>query len=184
MIIFQEIIVKLKPQFIIETGTGKGGSALFYASIMELLQRPGKVITIDIENKAEIYRSIGASTLWEKRIQQFIGNSVDNVIFQQIKNMVYGNIMVVLDSWHTKEHVLRELELYANLVSVGSYLIVEDTHVNSHPVPWNWGEGPFEAVSEFLNKRNDFTPDENCERFNFTFNPSGWLKKISKKDFG
>ncbi len=92
--------------------------------------------------------------------------------------------MVVLDSWHTKEHVLRELELYANLVSVGSYLIVEDTHVNSHPVPWNWGEGPFEAVSEFLNKRNDFTPDENCERFNFTFNPSGWLKKISKKDFG
>jgi cephalosporin hydroxylase len=184
--IIQELICKVKPFRIVETGTGSGGSALFYASILRLIGAYGQVITIDIEDKhlmsSDLYIKI--FNLWSHRIQFIHGDSIKE--FLEIKSMVEtalchfsgGSIMVLLDSWHTKDHVLKEMELYSQLVTVDSYLIVEDTHVNGHPVPWEYGDGPYEAVREFLSKRDDFVVDKECERLGMTFNPSGYLKRV------
>ena len=86
--------------------------------------------------------------------------------------------MVILDSWHTKEHVLKELKLYSRLVSVGSYLIVEDSHMNGHPIKWKWCEGPYEAIQEFLKTNHSFRIDKKCENLLITFNPSGFLRRV------
>jgi cephalosporin hydroxylase len=86
--------------------------------------------------------------------------------------------MVVLDSDHHKDHVLEELRLYSPLVSVGQYLIVEDTHFNGHPILKNFGPGPWEAVEEFLRERPDFAVDSSREKYGMTFNPHGYLRRV------
>lgn len=176
-LIIQELIFKIKPRYIIETGTGFGGSALFYASIMQLLGY-GQVITIDkIEKKFEL--SNAAQFLFDNRVIKFIGSSLNQRIIRQIYSVARNQKnMVILDSWHSKEHVLKELELYSNLVPVGSFLIVEDSHVNGHPVQWEWGEGPYEAIEEFLKKNNTFVIDKECEKLGITFNPNGFLRRV------
>lgn len=174
--IMQEVIFKVQPDYLVETGTGCGGSALFFASVMELIGR-GKVITVDIEPKVD-RESLGGKDLYRKRVEFIVGNSTDKEVLKKVKKVVGGKIIVVLDSWHTKEHVLQELMMYSPMVTMNSYLIVEDTHVNGHPVPWGWGAGPFEAVGEFLLGNRQFIIDRECEKFGFTFNPSGFLKRI------
>ena len=169
LFIIQELIWKIKPDYIIETGTAYGGSALFYASIMQLLGK-GEVITIDIEKKKPIFHS---------RIMDIEGSSIDPKVFDYVSSVAKGgNNIVILDSWHSKEHVLKEMELYHPLIPVGSYLIVEDSHVNGHPVPWKWGEGPYEAITEFLRTHTNFMIDKECERLNITFHPNGYLKRV------
>lgn len=177
--ILAEIIWSVKPHMIIETGTCRGGSALFYASLLSLLGE-GVVLTIDKENKWNPPETIPSKII--NRIYRRIADSVDPKVLKEIKetqsDFYKDPCMVILDSWHTKDHVAKELELYSPLVSVGSYLVVEDTHVSSHPVPWKWGEGPYEAVQEFLAKRDDFVVDTGCERLGITFNPSGYLRRV------
>lgn len=174
--IIQELIFKIRPDYIIETGTNFGGSTLFYASIMELMQQ-GKVITIDVDNKMK-FPNLTTIKLRD-RIRQFTGSSVDFGIVNDISAMVRGrNNMVILDSWHSKEHVLKELNLYSPLVPVGSYIIVEDSHVNGHPIKWKWGGGPYEAIQQFLKSNNTFKIDKSCEKLLITYNPSGFLKKV------
>jgi len=174
--IIQELIFKIKPDNIIETGTNFGGSALFYASILELLGH-GKVITVDIKSKF-VLNSI-VFNIFTKRIINIIGDSINQKIYNSIREITSGmNNLVILDSWHSKEHVLKELNLYSKLVPVGSYIIVEDTHVNGHPIEWEWGEGPYEAVQEFLKTHNNFAIDKECEKLLITFNPCGYLKKV------
>jgi cephalosporin hydroxylase len=85
--------------------------------------------------------------------------------------------MVILDSDHHKDHVLRELEIYSKFVTNGSYIIVEDTNINGHPVRPKFGPGPTEAVKEFLKGSRDFVIDKSREKFFLTFNPNGYLKK-------
>jgi cephalosporin hydroxylase len=107
------------------------------------------------------------------------GNSIDQRIVKQIYSVARNQKnIVILDSWHSKEHVLKELNLYSSLVPVGSYLIVEDTHVNGHPIQWEYGEGPYEAVQEFLKTNSTFVVDKECEKLLITFNPNGFLKKV------
>ena len=89
--------------------------------------------------------------------------------------------MVSLDSNHSKAHVLAELKTYAGLVSVGSYLVVEDTNINGHPVYPEFGPGPMEALNEFLPGHKNFVIDKEREKFFVSFNPSGYLKKVSAK---
>jgi cephalosporin hydroxylase len=175
--IIQELIFKIKPRYVIETGTNFGGSALFYASIMQLLGY-GQVITIDkIEKKVELSQT--AQYLFDNRIIKMKGNSIDQRIVKQIYSVARNQKnIVILDSWHSKEHVLKELNLYSSLVPVGSYLIVEDTHVNGHPIQWEYGEGPYEAVQEFLKTNSTFVVDKECEKLLITFNPNGFLKKV------
>ena len=173
--VIQELIYKVRPDYIIETGTGKGGSAFFYASILELIGK-GMVITIDIEsffNKNDTKGNI------KYRIIQLRGDSVSHQVLEKVRSFVRGETaLVILDSWHISDHVLKELELYSPFVNVGSYLIVEDTHI-LNPVPWEHSDpGPMAAVKEFLSKRDDFIIDKECEKFGMTFNPSGYLRRI------
>lgn len=178
--IFQEIIFRIRPDYIIETGTSFGGSALFYASILELLGR-GFVVTIDIEDKIDkkIFDDPIINRLFQERIIRLIGDSSDEYNFKTIHDIVSGGKNIIfLDSWHSKEHVLKELNLYSQLVPVGSYIIAEDTHVSGHPIKWQWREGPYEAVQEFLKSNNTFAIDRTWEKLLVTYNPYGFLKKV------
>jgi cephalosporin hydroxylase len=177
--LLQELVYKLQPEFIVETGTACGGSALFFASILHILQK-GSVITIDINNIPNRNTWPQISTwLFDKYVQFIKGNSTDeNIVSEVFKTVGDSTCLVVLDSWHTKEHVLNELNIYHKLVKSGYYIVVEDTHVNGNPIQWKWGDGPMEAATEFLNKHTDFQSDLYYERLDLTYNPNGWLKRI------
>ena len=174
--IMQELIIKVRPDYVIETGTAFGGSALFFASILELLEH-GEVLTFDIQKRDFLTSDI--SVHLEKRITRFLGDSTSLDLWAWAVAPAMGKRNIVfLDSWHSKEHVLKELRLYETLVQPGSYIIVEDTHVSGHPVPWKWGEGPYEAVQEFLKENHNFVIDTECEKLGCTYNPSGYLRRI------
>jgi cephalosporin hydroxylase len=174
--VMQEIISDIKPDFIIETGTFTGATTLFYADILEKAHPGGRVISIDHQNlvkKASRHRN------W-KRVEFYQADSTAAGLVKMIAKRVKGKkVLVTLDSNHAKSHVLRELELYSPMVSPGSYIIVQDTHLGGHPnhhisVP---GEGPWEAVEEFLKKTDDFIIDRSREKHLITQNPSGYLKR-------
>lgn len=169
--IYQEIIFELTPDIIIECGTANGGSALFLASMCDLVNN-GKVITIDIEDKK--------NRPHHKRIKYLLGSSTSEEIVEQIKKLISDRdkVMVFLDSDHCKEHVLNELRIYSKFITSGSYIIVEDTNINGHPVLSDFGLGPMEAIEEFLKENNNFVIDKIREKFYLTFNPRGYLKKI------
>lgn len=170
--IYQEIIVALKPDVIIETGTAGGGSALFLASICELLKK-GKVITIDIEANPARPR--------HERITYLQGSSTAKEIVDKVRAEVEPGkkALVILDSDHTKEHVLNELRIYGKFVAKDSYIIVEDSDIHGHPVRPDFPPGPMEAIKEFLKENKDFVADKEREKFYLTFNPNGYLKKVS-----
>ena len=166
--IYQEIISAIRPDYIIETGTADGGSALFMADVCELINH-GEVITIDIEDRKRPAHP---------RIFYITGSSINPEIIHDIKKIVENKkTMVILDSNHTKDHVLKEMTLYSQLVSSVSYLIVEDTNLNGHPVMPDFGPGPMEAVDEFLKNNDNFLIDYNCHKFAMTFNYRGYLIK-------
>lgn len=176
--VIQELIIKNKPDFIIETGTGLGGSALFYASICELIDN-GKVITVELKNKADISKI--QEYKCADRIEFIYGGSTNQLVVDKIFHMVKEKkCMVILDSWHTKQHVYDELNLYSKLVPVGGYIVVEDSHVNGNPVPWKWDdEGPMGAIDQWLEENGDkWEVDYECEKHLLTFNPSGYLRRM------
>jgi cephalosporin hydroxylase len=169
--VYQEIIYALRPDVIVECGTGGGGSAHFMACICDWLDH-GRIVTIDINEKRERPQ--------HPRVQQLFGSSTSEQVVAQVKESI-GNaktVMVILDSDHSKDHVLNELRLYSPFVSQGSYLIVEDTNINGHPVGANAGPGPMEAVEAFLQENTQFMLDKDKEKFFMTFNPNGYLKRI------
>lgn len=169
--IYQEIIFDTKPEVIIETGTRYGGSALFFACLFDLIDS-GLVITIDTEDMSSVYHP---------RMVKLIGNSISDDIVNTVRELV-GNrtVLVSLDSAHVKDHVLKEMKIYSEFVTVGNYMIVEDTNINGHPVLPTWSEGPMEAVNEFLSTRNDFEIDKSRERFLVTSCPNGFLKRVEQ----
>lgn len=167
--IYQEILFENKPDYIIETGTFQGGSAMFLATILELLGK-GKVITVDVNQSATRPR--------HPRIVYLTGSSTDPELFERVRSVVDGSsVMAILDSDHSKEHVLKELNLYSKLVTPNQYLIVEDTNINGNPVYDDFGPGPREALDEFLENNSSFVVDENRERFMLTMNPGGYLRR-------
>ena len=172
----QELIVELHPDFIIETGTLYGGTTLFYADVLSYVNPQGKVITIDIEPKVEEASKI---PLWKQRVELIVGSSVDPKVTNQVAQEVAGKkVLVTLDSLHTRDHVLKELEIYSKLVTPGSYLVVQDTNINGNPVFPEFGPGPHEAVQEFLRTHDNFVVDRSREKFMLTFYPGGWLKRL------
>jgi cephalosporin hydroxylase len=168
---YQEILHEIKPDIILETGTARGGSALFLASILDLLGS-GELVAIDIVRRPE----------WptHPRITYLTGSSTSAPIMAQVHARVAGGsrVMVILDSDHKKDHVLDELRLYSPLVTKGSYLIVEDTNLNGRPVFPGFGPGPAEAVDDFLAANTAFERDRSRERFFVTFNPGGYLRRV------
>ena len=169
--IYQEILFKQKPDFIIECGTASGGSALFLAHLCDSLNK-GEILTIDIEPARGKPR--------HKRIKYLVGSSTSKQILEKLKKLTDSkkNILVILDSDHSYENVIKELSSYNHFIPKGGYLIVEDTNINGHPVRPESGPGPMEAVEKFLKENKNFVIDKSKEKFYLTFNPNGYLRKI------
>ncbi len=181
LLIIQELIFNIKPDLIIETGSNKGGSALFFASLCELIGH-GNVISVDINLENVQFEEIDKNTFGE-RIKFISGKSVDPKtvisVFKEIVMNGYEKIIVFLDSWHSEDYVYEEIEIYKHFVSENSYLVVEDTHI-FNPIVWKHKDlGPGRAVERFLLENKNFIQDRKCERLSFTFNPGGFLLKTS-----
>jgi cephalosporin hydroxylase len=185
MIAMQEIIWKVQPDLIIETGIAHGGSLIFYASLLELMGK-GEVLGIDIDIREHNRIEIEKHPMF-KRITMIQGSSIDEQIAKQVHAVAKdkSTIMVVLDSNHTHEHVLKELQLYSSLVTKGSYLVVFDTAVEDMPAdffpdrPWGKGNNPKTAVWEFLKHNDRFEIDKEIEaKLLITVAPDGYLKCV------
>jgi len=191
MFVMQELIWEIKPDFVIETGMAFGGSAVFYASIMSPLF--GRVITIDKEIRVHNYKAVDEHDIqWlqsqrECAIEMIEGDSVDPGTMIKLRKIIpiFSKVIVCLDSNHTHDHVLKEMELYGPLVSVGSYMVVFDTAIayvmSEQPAdrPWGPGNNPMTAVQEFLKTHDEFMVDREVEqRALITAAPGGWLRKI------
>ncbi len=174
--ITQEIIVETKPDFIVETGTFHGGSALIWATILQQVNPNGRVITVDIE---DFTQNVKKHPLWKKKVDFILGSSVAPEVVGAVKKRVQGKkVLVMFDSDHHKNHVLKELFAYSPFVQVGGYIIVQDTNLNGHPVDPS-EPGPMEAVEEFLAADKHFEPDQSRERLLLTFCPRGFLKRVN-----
>lgn len=169
--IYQEIIFELRPDLIIETGTCYGGSTLFLAHMCEMIGN-GKVISVDLKALA--------TRPWHDRIGYIAGSSIDQAVIKFISKKATSarTILVILDSDHNRDYVLKEMECYAPLVTKGSYLIVEDSDVNGHPICPDHGPGPAEAITDFLKTHPEFEVDLSREKFMMTQNPGGYLRKV------
>ncbi|MBI4665192.1 MAG: hypothetical protein HY751_02145 [Nitrospinae bacterium] len=178
--IYQEIITERQPDIILETGTLMGGSAYFMACICQLLGK-GRVITVDVKGE----QTVGSWRPVHPLITYMRGFSTDPAIVEAVQKECEGKtVMVILDSDHSRKNVNAELAAYAPLVSVGQYLIVEDSNVNGHPVLPEHGEGPYEAIEDFLSANLDFVTDLARERFMFTLNPNGYLLRVGNHAAG
>ena len=186
IIAMQEIIWQVKPDLIIETGIAHGGSLICYASMLELIGGNGQVLGIDIDIQEHNRVEIEKHSMF-KRITMIEGSSVDEKIAKQVHNFAKHkeNIMVVLDSMHTHDHVLRELQLYSPLVTKGSYLVVFDTAIEDMPDdffpdrPWGKGNNPKTAVWEFVKTNDRFVVDKEIEnKLLITVAPDGYLKCV------
>ncbi len=186
LIALQEIIWSQRPQLIVETGVAHGGSAIFYASLLELAGGSGRVAAIDIEIREHNRAAIQSHPL-AKRITLIEGSSTDATIVAQVRQLATGceRILVVLDSNHTHAHVARELELYSPLVRAGGYLVVLDTIIELLPDstirdrPWKKGDNPMTAVQEFLSRNERFVVDEKIDaKLLISVAPRGYLRCV------
>jgi cephalosporin hydroxylase len=201
MVAMQELIWKVKPDLIIETGIALGGSLIMSASMLALLdmceaiesgtvldpkKSKRKVIGLDIDIRQHNREAIEAHPM-SSRIQMFQGSSIAPEIIEQVKVVAknYKRVLVCLDSNHTHNHVLAELESYAPLTSVGSYCVVFDTIVEDMPKsmfpdrPWGIGDNPKTAVREYLKTHSEFEIDKQIQnKLLITVAPDGYLKRI------
>ncbi len=201
MIAMQELIWQIKPDLIIETGIAHGGSLIFSASMLAQLDMcyaieagekidpkisKRKVLGIDIDIRAHNRAAIEAHPM-SSRIQMIQGSSIAPEIIEKVKEVAanYSRILVCLDSNHTHEHVLAELEAYAPLTSVGSYCVVFDTVVEDMPAdmfpdrPWGPGNNPKTAVWEYLKTHSEFEIDKSIQhKLLITVAPDGYLRRI------
>ncbi len=190
IVAIQELIFKVKPDLIIETGIAHGGSLIFHASMLTLLEAcgeitQGKVLGIDIDirehNKQEILKHP-----MNKKITMLEGSSTDKEMIKKVKEFAKDGrkIMIFLDSNHTHSHVLAELRAYASLVSVGSYCCVLDTLIEDMPKdfydrPWNKGDNPKTAVWEFLKECDEFEIDKSIDnKLLISVANDGYLKRV------
>lgn len=191
IVAMQEIICEVKPDLIVETGIAHGGSLIFHASMLELNSicggpKDAQVLGIDIEIREHNRKAIEAHPMF-RRISMIEGSSTDEGAAEQVYDFAKGKkqIIVLLDSMHTHDHVLKELNLYSPLVTKGSYLVVFDTIIEDIPEdlfpdrPWGKGNNPKTAVREFLKNNDRFEIDKEIEnKLLITVAPDGYLKRI------
>ena len=167
----QEAIAEMKPSLLIETGTFMGGSARFFASLFDLMGE-GHVITVDTQKLHEFEHP---------RITFLIGSSISEEVLETMRaraREAAGPVMVVLDSDHSRDHVARELEAYAPLVTPGSLMLVEDGIVDELERFREFRPGPLQAIESFLRRHPEFHVDERYDRrFLLTYHPGGWLRR-------
>jgi len=197
IVALQEIIWNAKPDLVIETGIAHGGSLVLSASILALLdlfdteagiigQPKRKVLGIDIDIRDHNRKAVEGHPL-SSRIEMIEGSSTESSVLNQIRSIAstYKRVMVILDSSHSHDHVLKELELYSSLVTTGQYLVVFDTVVELFPEgtfsnrDWDKGNNPMTAVFEFMKNDTSFEIDHEIEnKLLITVAPKGFLKKI------
>ncbi len=168
--VYQEIMAETRPELVVETGTYRGGSAFFLASICDLLGA-GEVLSLDIEPVRDDYPK-------HARITYFGGrSSTDPEVVAEVRARAEGKrTLVILDSDHSRAHVEAELAEYAPLVPVGGYVIVEDSNIGQ--IREDLLPGPLEAIEAFLGRTDAFEIDRSREKFLITFNPSGYLRRV------
>jgi cephalosporin hydroxylase len=191
IVAMQELIWSIKPDLIIETGIAHGGSLIFSASMLELNAVCGgpqnaEVLGIDIDIRVHNREAIEMHPM-AKRISMIQGSSIASEIIEQVKTMAARKccVLVCLDSNHTHDHVLAELEAYALLTSIGSYCVVFDTFVEDVPAdvfpdrPWGPGNNPKTAVREYLKTHSEFEIDTRINhKLLITVAPDGYLKRV------
>jgi cephalosporin hydroxylase len=201
IVAMQELIWQVKPDLIIETGIAHGGSLIFSASMLAMLDMADaikmgemmdpknskrKVLGIDIDIREHNRLAIEAHPMFS-RIQMIQGSSIEPGIIQQVKDVAkkYERVLVCMDSNHTHDHVLAELEAYASLTSIDSYCVVFDTIVEDMPAkmsgnrPWGPGNNPKTAVWEYLKNHPEFEIDKQIhEKLLITVAPDGYLKRV------
>ena len=168
--VYQEIMFETRPQLVIETGTYRGGSAAFLASVCDLLGE-GEIVSIDIEHLRDDYPEHPRITYLGGR------SSTDPEVLAEVRARAEGKrTLVILDSDHSQSHVEAELAEYAGLVPVGGYVIVEDSNIGQ--IRKDLLPGPLEAIETFLATTDAFEIDRTREKFLITFNPSGYLRRV------
>jgi cephalosporin hydroxylase len=172
---YQEILTELRPRLVVEFGTAYGGSALFFASVLDGLELDYRVLTVDT-----LRTRIDAQAIDHPRIEVFTASSTDRATadrISELKDRYPGPVFAILDSDHSAAHVRAELELITPLLMPGDYLVVEDSNVNGHPVMPDYGPGPFEAVESFMSDHPvAYRQDTHREsKFGFSFAPGGFL---------
>jgi len=186
MLAIQEIIWESKPDLIIETGIAHGGSLIFSASILEMIRGEGHVLGIDIHIRAPNRTAIEEHPM-AKRITMLQGSSVAEAVLDNVTRFARSKkrVMVILDSDHTHEHVLKELQAYSKLVTRDCYLIVMDTSIEDAPSelfknrPWRKGNSPKTAVWEFLKTNDRFEIDKQIDnKLLITVAPDGYLRCV------
>jgi cephalosporin hydroxylase len=177
----QQIAWQVRPDFVVETGTFHGGSALWWAQTLNGMGlEHARVLTVDIQ---DLTKTAATHPLWKKHIDFYLGSSTDPRIVSRIAQRVRNaRVIVNLDSDHSMAHVLRELRLYAPMVSAASYIVVEDTHLDGVPTHPEQGAGPTAAVRQFLSIEDGraFEQDFTREAFVMTSYPGGWLRRKSQ----
>ncbi len=171
--LYQEVLFRKRPGYIIQTGVAGGGSLYYLASMMDVMDFPEDSIILGVD----IQLTHSAQSIQHPRIRMLEGNSVSAGILERVKELTENNTngMVILDSDHSKNHVSKEIVTYRDFVSPGQYLVVEDTNINS-PVCFGFGPGPLEAVNDFLLEDNRFQADDSLWlRNRFSFHQKGWL---------
>jgi cephalosporin hydroxylase len=191
IVVMQEIIWRVQPDLIIETGIAHGGSLILSASMLELNAICGgpqdaEVVSVDIDIRDHNQKAIEAHPMF-RRITMIEGSSIDPTIVKQVeqKTKDKSSVLVCLDSNHTHAHVLAELEAYAGLTTINSYCVVFDTIIEDMPAeasvnrPWAPGNNPKTAVREFIKKHSEFEIDRQIEqKLVITAAPEGYLKRI------
>lgn len=171
-----EILWDVKPDLLLETGTYQGGSALLWAMFLEQANPKARVLTVDVKSVAQAARR---HPLAMRKVDFLIGSSTAPEIVAEVKERAEGKrVLAILDSLHHGDHVYEELKAYADVVSVGSYIIVQDGAVCGHPVDAPPCPGPYEAVERFLAEDERYVAVRDHERHMMTANPMGYLKRV------
>ncbi len=172
----QQIAWEVRPDFVVETGTWFGGSALWWAQTLQGMGlEQARILTVDLQDLTG--KGASANPLW-KYVEFSQGSSTDPAIVAKFAARVKnGRTLVNLDSDHSMQHVLAELRAYAPMVSPGSYMAVEDTHLDGVPTHPEQGPGPMAAVRQFLSENHDFEQDFTREAMVMTSYPGGWLRR-------
>ena len=202
MVAVQELIWQVKPDLIVETGIAHGGSLIQSAMMLAMLDiceaiengetsmsvaSSRKVLGVDIDIRQHNREAIENHPM-SSRIEMIQGSSIDSDIVARVHEFskAYKNIMVMLDSMHTHDHVLEELNAYANLTTIGNYCIVFDTFVEDLPEgffsdrPWNKGDNPKTALHQWLKSNTNFEIDKSVDnKFLISVAPDGYLKRVS-----
>lgn len=184
MFALQEIIYRTKPDYIIEVGVAWGGSLLFYSTLMEALGGK-KIIGVDIYMPPDLKKRLYSYGKLSKRLTLINGSSIEESTIKKIKFIIRNSkkVLVVLDSHHTHNHVLKELRIYSQFIAKGYYIVCGDTVIEDipeqkhRPRPWGHGNNPKTAVKQFLKENSNYVIDKQIEnKLLFTCNPDGYIR--------